>query len=156
MQSKQMKKSPISLHDQPCTYMTLLIMSSGDFMLVEDCLVMHLTQTLGLNTALQLGVINSAPRFWLGLLDSEADYWIVGGRPSPKLFAKYSNVKHKELNYFCLWKVLSPWAKLWDSCSLSPHVLAPLPKTSGVLLGFIEASDSGTGERLSGWFAGRH
>jgi len=43
--------------------MTLLIMSSGDFMLVEDCLVMHLTQTLGLNTALQLGVINSAPRF---------------------------------------------------------------------------------------------
>lgn len=63
MQNKQTKKPLISLRYWPCTYMTLLIRSSGDFMLVEDCLVMDLTQTMGLNTALQMGMINSAPRF---------------------------------------------------------------------------------------------
>lgn len=125
------QKPPLFLHDQLCTYMTLLIISTGDFMLSEDCLVTNLDQTLGLNTAPQLGTINSAPRFCLGLLDSEAQYWIMWGRLCPKLLAKYSNVKNKGLNYFCWWKVLSLRAKLWGSCSPSPLVLAPSPKPDG-------------------------
>lgn len=147
---------PICLHDWPCTYLTLLIISSGDFMLAEDCSVTNLTQTLDLNTAPRLGMINSAPRFWLGLLDSEADYWIVWDRPSPKLFAKYSNVENKGLNYFCSRKSTFTVSKTLRFLLPPSPYSGPLPKTSWVLLGFLEASDLGAGESLWGRFTGRH
>lgn len=136
--------------------MPLLMVSSSDFMLVGDCSVTSLTQALGANTALQLGAINSAPRFWLGLLDSEVYCWTVWDRSSPKLLAKYSNVKNKGLHYFCSRKSTSTGSKTSRFLLPLSPCSGPLPKTSRVLLGLLEASDSGAGESLWGWFAGRH
>lgn len=130
--------------------------ASSDFVLVENCSVMNLTQTGGPNTALQLGVINSAPRFWLRLLDSEADYWIVWDRLSPKLLAKYTNVKNKGLNYFCSWKSTSMVNKTLRFLLPLSLCSGSLPKTTWVLLGFFEASDFRAGETLWDWFAGKH
>lgn len=99
--------------------------SSCGFVRAQDCSVTNLNQTLGPNTAQQLGMINSAPRFWPGLTDSEAGYckadWIQNSEPNRVM------LYNEGLNYFCSWKVLLLLAELWDRCSLLPQ-LGPPPQ----------------------------
>lgn len=105
--------------------MVLLTASRRGFMRAWDRSVMNLNHILGPNTARQLGMVNSAPRFWLGLTDSEAGYckadWVQNSEPNRAM------LNNKELNYFCSWKVLSLLAELWDCCSPLPQ-LGPPPQ----------------------------